>query len=306
MTSPRATVAICTRNRARTLPVCLTSVLAQDYPKQSYEVILVDDESTDTTQRIAQQFIRNSSPQLRYIRQPYGGLSVARNRAISEARSDLVCFLDDDAEASPGWVGALIQAAAEHSDVECFAGRLLLRLEGKAPRTCGAESLGAELDEGDEERELDGLVTRARGSNLAIRRAAFERIGLFNPALVWRGDEDNWQKRLVEQGGRVLYVPRALVWHRRLKSDLRRRTLLKTRFGWGVGQVQYKRESGVPWTFRKELKVLRKDLRHAYEERCFGGILEAAIRVGALWGAITGELRKPRSGVPRLTRPRID
>jgi GT2 family glycosyltransferase len=194
----------------------------------------------------------------------------------------------------------MVAAANRHPDVDCFGGRLFLRLEGRAPRTCGAESLGAHLDLGTEEQP----IKRVKGANMAMRRSAFERIGLFNPALVWRGDEDNWLHRLHAESlngeATVLYVPDAVVWHRRLPSDLRLWNLLKTRFGWGVGQIQYKRETGVAFRRRRELRGLRNALVHSVRDRCTGGLLEAAIRLGALWGRYFGELRKPKDSAPRL------
>lgn len=256
----------------------------------------MDDGSTDGTSAIAERFASAHPSLVRYIAQPYAGLSVARNRAITESSGELICFLDDDAEASPGWIRAMVEAADRHADVDVFGGRLVLRLEGRPPRTCDAESLGASLDLGDGEQP----IARVKGSNMAIRRAAFERIGLFNPALVWRGDEDNWMHRLEAAGGRALYVPDALVWHRRLPSDLRLWRLLRTRFGWGVGQVQYKRETGVAFRPRAELRELRAALVHAYRDRCTGGLLQAAIKLGALWSAAIGEGRKPSQDAPSL------
>lgn len=280
---------------------CITSVLEQDLPKNTFELIVVDDDSSDGTEELVRRFVGDGPPVVRYIKQSTAGLSVARNRAIAEGRGDLVCFLDDDAVAAPSWLRGLLDAARRHPDVECFSGRLLLRLEGRAPKTCEKESLGATLDLGDEEQEIE----RAKGSNMAMRRSAFERIGLFNPALVWRGDEDNWLHRLRAAGGRALYVPDALVWHRRLRSDLRLPTLLKTRFGWGVGQIQYKRETGVRFHPRSEARELLDSLRHAIRDRCTGGLLHASIKAGALWGGFFGELRKPPQTAPSLT-PRGD
>jgi glucosyl-dolichyl phosphate glucuronosyltransferase len=290
------TVAVCTRDRQDTIHQCLASLIAQDFPKDAYEVIVVDDESTDRTAEIATAFATEGPPVVRYIRQPYSGLSVGRNRAISEGNGDLICFIDDDAEATPGWLSAMVAAANRHPDVECFGGKLLLRLEGNAPRTCGKESLGATLDLGDNEQ----AITQVKGSNMAMLRSAFVRIGLFNPALVWRGDEENWMHRLHEQGGRALYVPLGLVWHRRLPADLRLRTLLRTRFGWGVGQVQFKRETGEPFEPRVEVRALRSALSHTVRDRCTGGLLQAAVKLGALWGAYFGELRKPKQTAPTL------
>lgn len=289
-------VAVCTRDRRDTIGDCVASLLDQDIAHDTYEIIIVDDGSTDGTKAIGQRLADDHPARVRFVSQRHAGLSVARNRAITEGTGELVCFLDDDAVASPGWVSAMIDAARRHPEVDCFGGRLLLRLEGPAPRTCAAESLGASLDLGDDLQAIE----RVKGSNMAIRRSAFERIGLFNPALVWRGDEDNWMHRLTEQGGRALYVPDALVWHRRLASDLKLWKLLRTRFGWGVGQVQYKRETGEPFHRRAELRALRAGLAHAYRDRCTGGLLQASIKLGALWGALAGELRKPPQDAPHL------
>lgn len=290
------TVAVCTRNRRETIDACLSSLLEQDHPRDDYEVVVVDDGSTDGTAQIARRRARDEGPRVRVLTQAHEGLSAARNRAVADSDGHLICFLDDDAVASPGWVAAMASAAQRHPGVDCFGGRLLLRLEGRPPRTCGRESLGAALDMGAEEQPVE----RVKGSNMAIRRSAFERIGLFNPALVWRGDEDNWMHRLIEQGGRALYVPGALVWHRRLASDLRLWKLLRTRFGWGIGQVQYKRETGEPFRWRAEGRALRAALAHAYHDRCAGGLLQASIKLGALWGAFAGELRKPPQDAPHL------
>jgi O-antigen biosynthesis protein len=290
------TVTVATKNREDTIGDAIESLLKLDFPKDRYEVIVVDDGSTDKTPEIAKSFVSDTAPLVRYIRQDYAGLSVARNRGITEGRGDLFCFMDDDAVAEPDWLTGMVDTADRHPDVECFGGRIVLRLEGHAPKTCEQESLGATLDLGPNEQ----IVDRIKGANMGMRRSAFERNGMFNPALVWRGDEDDWVGRLQAIGGKVMYVPTGLVWHRRTKSDLRLLNLLRTRFGWGVGQVQLRRESGMPLKPRSELRQLRRGLRHFYRDRCTGGLLVAAIKVGALWGNYSGEIRKQRQSAPKL------
>jgi GT2 family glycosyltransferase len=290
------TVTVATKNREDTIGDALESLTKLDFPADRYEVIVVDDGSTDATPEIAQRFVSTTAPVVRYIRQDYAGLSVARNRGITEGRGDLFCFMDDDAVAEPTWLEGMVDAADRHPDVDCFGGRIVLRLEGRAPKTCEQESLGASLDLGADEQPVE----RIKGANMGMRRRAFERIGLFNPALVWRGDEDDWVGRLTAAGGKVLYVPGGLVWHRRTKSDLRLFNLLRTRFGWGVGQVQLRRESGMPIKPRSELRSLKKGLRHFIKDRCTGGLLFAAIKAGAVWGAYSGEFRKERQTAPTL------
>lgn len=295
--TPSVTVAVCSRNRAKTLGDCLESLLAQDLPPNAYEVIVVDDGSTDGTAEIAAHYATNALPSVRYVHQTHAGLSASRNRAVIEARGSLICFVDDDAVAVREWLTALVTAADANPDIECFAGRLLLRFEAKPPRTCGAEPLGAQLDLGP----VATLAERAIGANMAMRRSAFERIGLFNPALTWRWDEQDWTNRLYAAGGSVLYVPEALVWHRRLASDLRFRNLLKARFGWGICVVDYKREAGLPFGRRSQLEGFGKMLVHAGRARCTGGLLLAAEHLGALWAAVRGRYHAPRHAPPALT-----
>jgi glucosyl-dolichyl phosphate glucuronosyltransferase len=265
-------VAICTRNRSHTLTATLESVIGQDFTGD-YEVLVIDDGSTDATGAVTRRFAeRTARPPIRYIRQDHGGLSNARNRAVRESKGELICFIDDDAVAVPGWLRSMSEGAARHSEIDCFAGRIVLKLEGKAPRTCELESVAAELDEGPEEKEVE----RAKGANMALRRSGLRRVGLFNPALVWSGDEWDWQRRLNELGGSVMYVPEAMVWHRRLESDLGWSRLLRTKFWSGAGQVQYVREAGRTVRYRRNAWAVFDALRHTARERCPGGLMSAA------------------------------
>lgn len=293
-----ATVAVCTRNRSDVLDECLITLQRQNFPRDRYEIVVIDDGSTDETPRIVDRLADGSSVPLRKVVQSYSGLSNARNRAINESRGDLICFLDDDAVASTGWLAAMVAGADRYPNAEAFAGRLLQRIEGKAPRMCGREKLAAELDEGTAER----TTSIAKGANMAMRRSAFERIGLFKPGLVWRGDEEDWHARLFAEGGSMMYLPEALAWHRRTAVDLEPLRLLRTRFGWGVARVQSMRESGVAVDVRQELAKLRAHMKHAVRERCFGGIMHASMRVGTLWAMLRGEARKKRSVAPELAQ----
>ena len=296
MTDPLLSAVVCTRNRTSTLGDAIRSLVDQEYPDDAYGIIVVDDGSTDDTPAVVASFDTGGRPEVRYIRQEPGGLSRARNRAIEASRGEIVCFIDDDAVAEPDWLEAIAQGSQRYPEASCFSGRILLRLEAKPPRMCVHGGLATLLDPGDEER----VGERAKGANLAIRRSAFERVGLFNVELVWRGDEDNWQDRLAEAGGTVVYLPGSVVWHRRIASDLRPWQMLKTRWGWGVGRVIYHRETGVRFHPAFEMKELALNLLHAIRHVCFAGLMDAAARAGALWAALRGELRKGRTAPPAL------
>ena len=108
----------------------------------------------------------------------------------------------------------------EQPEVDVFAGRIIARLEGRAPRTCGRERPPiTTLDLG----ERDSDTEYAWGTNMAIRRSAIERVGPFDVSLTGGGDEQEWQERMRRRnpGSRIRYVAGAAVEHRRAGEDAR-------------------------------------------------------------------------------------
>lgn len=114
------TVVICTYNRAFILGECLDSLIAQTIPLDQFEILVVDNNSTDNTQKIATEFCERT-PNARMVFEPLQGLSHARNRGLAEAQSEWVAFLDDDAKASPQWVASILKTIAS-DDFDCFGG----------------------------------------------------------------------------------------------------------------------------------------------------------------------------------------
>jgi cellulose synthase/poly-beta-1,6-N-acetylglucosamine synthase-like glycosyltransferase len=98
---PRVSVVVCTHNGGRTLGQCLHSLLALDYP--DYEVVVVDDGSSDDTGEILTRF-----PKVRVLRQPNRGLSVARNVGLQAATGAVVAYTDSDCFADPNWLTHLV------------------------------------------------------------------------------------------------------------------------------------------------------------------------------------------------------
>lgn len=108
--SPDASVVIPTYNRARFIGPCLDSLLAQDYPAERYEIIVVDDGSTDDTESVVRE-----RAEVRYLRQERTlGPGAARNRGIAEARGDIVIFTDSDALAPPCFVREHVETHRRH------------------------------------------------------------------------------------------------------------------------------------------------------------------------------------------------
>jgi glucosyl-dolichyl phosphate glucuronosyltransferase len=107
-------VAICTRNRAALLAQSILAVFGQDYPKRCYELIVVDNGSTDNTSNIAATLATEAPVSFRFVVEPRVGVSSARNRAASEAAFDYVAYLDDDTIPNSDWLSAFNATIEEH------------------------------------------------------------------------------------------------------------------------------------------------------------------------------------------------
>lgn len=269
---PTATVVIPTQRRASYLDVALDSIGPQAAAAGA-EVLVVSDGPDLPTEAVSWRH------RVRRLELPAdSGLNAARNAGAAAAQSELVVFVDDDVEASGGWLDALLEAAARQPEYEVFGGPIIPRLEG-GPRACGREPPPiTALDHGPQDREVDVVW----GANMAIRASAVARIGPFDPDLRGRGDEEEWQIRLRQGGGRVRYVARARLFHRRNRQDsqLGRMTLAAYRLGRTARR--FDRRKGSAPRLRSELRVLAGSIWHAGRNGCSYGILFAAHEAGRL------------------------
>jgi glycosyltransferase involved in cell wall biosynthesis len=271
-------VVIPTLGRAAYLEAALESLAGQDI-EAPYEVIVVDDGSTDRTADVV------ARAGVRVVRHPARrSLPAARNSGIRAARADLIAFVDDDVEAPPGWLRALVDGAARHADVEAFGGPIRARFEGAPPRGCGRDSpLITSLDLGSEDRQ----TRRVWGANLAVRRAAVSRVGPFDESIVLPcGDEEEWLDRLQAAGGTVVYVAAAGLVHRRAGDDVRMRRLARAAFVRGRAARAYDRRRGAEPGLAREVRVLAGCCWHAARRRCPRGLIMGAHSVGRVLEAV--------------------
>jgi GT2 family glycosyltransferase len=249
------------------------------------EVIVIDDAGPSQAMRSLSE--RHGA---RYEPHPAPqGLNVARNTGVERSSGELVVFVDDDVEVAPGWLGALLRAAAEYPDAEVFAGPIRPRLEGPAPRTCGREQPPiTTLDLGPQDT-CD--IRFAWGANMAIRRTALERVGPFDTALEHGGDEQEWQERLLAQvepadprqaGRRIVYVAAAGVDHRRAGRDARLRSLARTARARGRASRRLDALRGQAPGLPRELLTLAGCLGHVVRYRCPAGLTMVAHSLGRL------------------------
>src|SRR5215213_428792 len=287
---PPASLLFPTRRRREYLAVALASVVSQA-AEHGAEIVVVEDDPADAeTERLVTahggRYVAHGLPR---------GINVARNSALDAAAGELLCFLDDDVEVWPGWLGALLAAAREHPGHEAFGGPIRPRLEGGRLHACGREPLPlTSLDLGPEDRDAEF----AWGANLAVRHGAFERIGRFDPALGGAGDEEDWQRRLRAAGGRIRYVAAAGVDHRRAGADARVRALSRAAFHRGRAARRYDAYKGSAPPLAAELRTLAGCAWHIARRRCGNGIVLTALTAGRLREALAPGPVPPAPGTP--------
>ena len=274
---PVVTVVLPTHDRAGYLSVTLASLAAQDLD-EPYEVIVVDDGSSDETPavvaRAGVRSIRNERPQ---------GPNSARNAGTRAAASDLIALVDDDVEAPPGWLRALVEGARRHPEADAFGGPIRARLEGPAPRSCGRELPPiTTLDLGPDDVEAE-LVWSA---NMLFRRSAFERVGPFDERLPTGGDEEDWLRRLTSEGGKVVYLAAAGLDHRRAGDDVRLRSLMRSAYHRGRNLRAYDARRGVAPGLGRELRVLAGCGWHTVRRACPQGLVMGAHSAGRALEAV--------------------
>ena len=210
---------ICTYNRSGHLHNALNSLAEQATPSDfAWEIIVVDNNSTDDTQQVAESFAVRSIVPVRYIMETKQGLSHARNRGIAEARGRNLAFIDDDALVEKGWASAICEAFTSYY-CDCVGGRIYLKPVKDMPSWLSKDLWGflACLDYGDEPfRVADHYIY---GTNMAFRRGIFDQVGCFNPELGRTGylpvggEETDLVDRIKAAGGTVCYQPSAVVHH---------------------------------------------------------------------------------------------
>jgi len=219
--TPRVSVVVCSYNGARTLEQCLHSLSHLDYP--DYEVILVDDGSTDNTAQIAARF-----PHVRYIYQENQGLSVARNTGLRAATGEVVAYTDSDCFADPAWLTHLVYPL-QQSGAAAVGGPNLTPEDGWLA-ACVAASPGQPTHV----LLNDQVAEHIPGCNMAFRRKALEAINGFNPQYRKAGDDVDVCWRLQQAGMWITFAPGAFVWHHRRQTP---RTYLKQQAGYGEAEA---------------------------------------------------------------------
>ncbi len=277
MATPAVSVIVPTVGRAGYLETTLASVTAQELDR-SFEVLVVDDASTDATSEVCERF------GVRCLRQPRrSGPNAGRNAGIAASTGELLVFIDDDIEAPDRWLQALVDGAGRHPGAEAFGGPIRARLEGPTPQGCGREDPPiTTLDLGPDDRECEAVWS----ANMMVRRGAFERVGTFEEGLGPGGDEHEWLVRLRSAGGTVIYVADAGLDHRRAGDDARLRPLIRAAYARGRNVRRWDRFRGQAPSVAHEVRVVAGCGWHTIRRACPQGLVMGAHSLGRTVEAI--------------------
>lgn len=219
---PRVSVVVASYNGARTLEICLASLERLNYP--DYEIILVDDGSTDSTCRIV-----SDHPRVRYIHQENKGLSVARNTGISAATGEVIAFTDSDCRADEDWLFYLIGDLLS-SDLAGIGGHNFLPPEDSWVAASVMVSPGGPAHVMLNDRDAEHIP----GCNMAFYKWALEEIGCFDPVYRKAGDDVDVCWRLQQTGHRIGFSPAGFVWHYRRSTV---KAYLQQQAGYGEAEA---------------------------------------------------------------------
>jgi glycosyltransferase involved in cell wall biosynthesis len=235
-------IIVCTYNRDKYIYDCLKHIADNGFPKDRYEIILVNNNSTDSTERLCMKFA-SDYPDIpfRYYNETQQGLSFARNRGIKEASGEWMVFLDDDAMIHAGYLENLSNRLAQHPDAGAFGGVIVPEFEsGAAPDwLCKwTYSWVSAIDLGRNVTLFEG-GSYPIGANMGISRRAIQKCGTFNTELgrtennLMGGEEKDIFNRLKKEGFSIWYFPDVAVTH--VIPPHRTTTDFIRRLGAGVG-----------------------------------------------------------------------
>lgn len=247
----KTTVILCTYNRCQSLAKALKSIAVSVVsPSIAWEVLVVDNNSTDKTRDVAAEFCEKYPEKFRYLFEARQGKSHALNSGIRSTDADVLAFMDDDVEVDAHWLNNLTKVLQE-GPWSGVGGRILAETGFVPPRwmeTSGRYALAplAFFDLGEQGRESKEAPF---GTNMAFRKEMFQRYGDFRtdlgpqPGSEIRNEDTEFGTRLLDAGEQIWYEPTALVYHSVPRDRIRKSYFLAWWFDKARAEV---RQDGIP------------------------------------------------------------
>jgi glycosyltransferase involved in cell wall biosynthesis len=214
-TAPEVSVVIPTYNRSALLRSTVNSVLSQD-TQTTFEVIVIDNNSSDDTKDVVDSLIERHPAQVRYIVERKQGNAHARNRGIEEAKGAIIAFVDDDVTVDKNWLTSLKTILDSRSDLSFAGGKVLPQWNGPPPSWLTPDHWAplALLDYGAAELAIGGQNPRGLlTANIAFRRSVFKETGMFLPDLqrvknmIGSMEDHEFLMRVCRSGKQGIYTP---------------------------------------------------------------------------------------------------
>ena len=241
----RATVAVCTRNRAAVLAGCLATLDTQSFESNAVELLVVNNGSTDGTDGLLRQWA-DGGPLRRWVTEPRVGLVHARNTALVTSDREVVIFVDDDALVPPTWAAAHLAGYLPGAGIGAIGGPVGLVWPTARPGWIVDDLTQwySALDLGDESLPYPN-EHGPYGTNMSVWRAAALGVGGFDAQFGRRGrrllsgEERDLSRRLVQAGWRLRYEPTAAVVQQVLDERISQRWLLRRAWAQGISDARF-------------------------------------------------------------------
>lgn len=293
------TVIIPTFNRSEILRVTLESLSNLESPDATYEIIVVDNNSSDHTKEVVDSFV-DKIP-IKYLFEAKQGKNNALNAAINLANGEVLIFTDDDVLVSINWLSEIHSATQRHPAVDIFGGKILPKFPEGTPDWIQKSDYSAFVFAIHDQPQPEGIYLNSgtpAGANCWVRRRVFDEGTLYDTEIGPKGygrisgSELEFFTRLVKQGNMPVYIPSAVVIHRIQKFQTSKKYLIKRSYASGRGFVYISRNLtypcifGVPRFLFRQLMVssvkavycyLKRDIKSSFEH-----VMTAAHRVGCI------------------------
>lgn len=255
----RLSIVIATYNRATLLLDALKSVIRQSAPAQEWECVVVNNNSSDNTSECFAEFAgEHPEYNLRIVDEPNQGLSYARNRGIRESVGEYIAIIDDDEHIAEDFVAAYIRLFDDVPEAVAAGGPIVAQYPTGRPRwmSCYTERpIANTMYFGEEVREFPkGRVPG--GGNMALRRSAIRRYGVFDTSLGYSGEsliggeECDLFERLQIADAKYYYVPTAVMYHIIPREKLTKEYFARLSYNVGVSQLRRARLYRRVWRVR--------------------------------------------------------
>jgi glycosyltransferase involved in cell wall biosynthesis len=241
---PFVSVVVGIRNEERNIVECIESLLNQDYPKEMYEIIIVDGMSTDNTRNLVEQY-----PVKLFLNEKIN-VAAARNIGIREARGEYIAFTDGDCKADRSWLSTLVyEMLNAPENVACVGGpnlifdtdTLFARVVGYAQETFLGSGGSAQTNNSSKKKYVQSIPN----CNAFYKKKIIEDIGYFDETFVV-GQDCDLNFRIGKKGYKFLYVPEAKVYHHR-RGNPRSFSIQMFRYGSWMVKLFRKHRNIVRW-----------------------------------------------------------